>query len=340
MAFKLEKLLTTSSGGGRRGGDGRLRPAASGMRTPAWAGRRQMAREWLEAFQSLGHAWGSPSPTAHLPGDGLANAQLPHGALLGDGGGLRGGAARLHAGGVPDRVLGHRPAVGAVLRKEDFGPSMPGIEKRMEQSALSVDHRELARRCGSSSICCARPNGRGHLLDRPPLRLRRPLPHARDGRRVLPGTSGRPHSSTCRPRDLHRPYEGELTGFRRTPRRIPVKAGRSSQCWWSPATASRASTAGPGGRSAARHSSGPPGAHQHRRGGVGCNDRAGDGQPARGREGRLSTGRSPRRHLAASSGPKRRRPARRSISHYDILRAPLQPIQSRGRRRQAGNRTV
>ncbi|MBP1634587.1 MAG: leucyl aminopeptidase [Acidobacteria bacterium] len=233
MAFKLEKLLTDVF----RPEAGEVVTVACDLPrpgiedTPAWAGRRQMAREWLEAFQSLGARVGfTVNPPLTYPATGSHNAQLPHGALLGDrevdfevallGSTLAAFLTEFSA---------TAPLSALCLRKEDFrAASMPGIEKRMEQSALSVDHRELARRCRvlldllreAERVEVTFSTGHHCVFD---VRFRTPemddgfLPRHKAGDHIINLPSGETFIV---------PYEGELTGFpSNTEGRIPVKRG-------------------------------------------------------------------------------------------------------------------
>jgi len=125
-------------------------PAVEAQDTPLWRDRRDMAREWREAFAVLGKNRGFDTrPLFTYRATGSNGAELPaEGAMAGKA--------------VPtDEVLlgstlaafltefsATAPLDGFCKRKEDFrAASMPGLERRMEKSALSADYREVARRC-------------------------------------------------------------------------------------------------------------------------------------------------------------------------------------------------
>ena len=118
--------------------------------TPAWLERRTMATEWWQAFAALGQGRGfTTNPLLTYPATGVHGAELPAGGT---------------AGGSPTEIattLGHSTLAvfltqfsataaldGFTRRKADFrAASLPGVERRMERTALAADYREVARRC-------------------------------------------------------------------------------------------------------------------------------------------------------------------------------------------------
>jgi hypothetical protein len=182
--------------------------------TPAWRERRQMALEWHRACAALGRGRNfTTNPLLTYPATGANGAELP---------------ARGQMGGqdVPltETLLGSTLAVfltqysataaldGICDAKEDFrAASMPGIEKRMEQTGLTADYREVARRCqiierilrGATALEVTFSTGNECTFD---LRFREPfvddgiLPRFKEGDRVINLPSGETFIV---------PYEGE-----------------------------------------------------------------------------------------------------------------------------------
>jgi leucyl aminopeptidase (aminopeptidase T) len=114
------------------------------------------------------------------------------------------------------------------LRKDFRAASMPGVEKRMEDTALSADYREVARRCGilaqaldgADSLDVRFSTGHSCGFD---LRFRRPevddgaLPRFKAGERVINLPSGETYIV---------PYEGERADTpSRTSGVLPVRVG-------------------------------------------------------------------------------------------------------------------
>ncbi len=150
MAFHLENLLTDvfepEAGEVVTVGIDVPRPGADD--TPAWRERREMAREWREAFSSLGVRGGfTVNPLLSYPATGANNADLPARGLLG-----------VEEMELETALLGSTlvafltefsataPLSVLCARKEDLrAASMPGIEKRMENTALAADYREGER---------------------------------------------------------------------------------------------------------------------------------------------------------------------------------------------------
>ncbi len=207
-------------------------PAALGDDTPVWQERRAMAGEWQRAFAALGRGRGfTTRPLLTYRATGVNGAELP-------------GSGSMAGKTVPLRetllestlavLLTEYSATAALdvlcKAKEDFrAASMPGVEKRMERTALSADHREVARRCrileetlrGAVSLEVAFSTGHRCTFD---LRLRTPevddgiLPRFKPGDRVINLPSGETFIV---------PYEGEDAGNRSlTSGSIPVRQGQ------------------------------------------------------------------------------------------------------------------
>ena len=206
-------------------------PTPTALDHPAWVERRAMAEEWRHALGELGGRLGfTTNLLLTYPATGANNADLPElGAL-----GLT--TVRL------DEVLGGTtlalfltqfsataPLDRFCLRREDFrAASMPGVEKRMERTALAADYREVARRChviagllrGSSALDVRFSTGHACRFD---LRFRSPevddgfLPRHKPRDRVINLPSGETFIV---------PYEGERDGIPSgTAGEIPVRAG-------------------------------------------------------------------------------------------------------------------
>ena len=184
--------------------------------SPAWEERRQMAREWREAFAGLGRRLGfEVLPLASYPATGQNNADLPLDTVL-------------EGGRTLDAILGEAtlavaltefsPSAPLAIRSRtvaDFrAATLPGVARRMEETALAADYTEVARRCGilagllrdarSAEVVFAT----GHRC-RFDLRHREldvddgQLPRDRRGMRLINLPSGEVCMS---------PYEGEIPG--------------------------------------------------------------------------------------------------------------------------------
>ncbi len=125
-------------------------PPDEGRDSAAWRERRAMAQEWRDAFAELGRSRGfEVRPLFTYQATGLHGAELP-----------AAGALDCRTVATDEVLLGSTLAAfltefsataaldGFCKRKEDFrAASMPGLERRMEQTSLSADYREVARRC-------------------------------------------------------------------------------------------------------------------------------------------------------------------------------------------------
>ncbi len=121
----------------------------------AWRDRRAMAAEWREAFLQLGAGNFETRPLLSYAATGAHGADLP----------ARGTLAGRDVS-MDEVLLGSTLAVfltefsataaldGFCRKKEDFrAASLPGLERRMEKSALAADYGEVARRCRLLDEC-------------------------------------------------------------------------------------------------------------------------------------------------------------------------------------------
>ncbi len=125
-------------------------PARDGRDTAAWRERRAMAQEWRDAFAELGRIRGfEVRPLFTYRATGSHGAELPaEGAM--DGRTVATDEVLLGStlAAFLTEYSATAPLDGYCRRKEDFrAASMPGLERRMERTALSADYREVARRC-------------------------------------------------------------------------------------------------------------------------------------------------------------------------------------------------
>ena len=153
MAFELKKLLTDVFRTER--GEVVLvacdLPGGSIADNELWRDRRAMAAEWREAFAELGRSGGFETHALlTFAATGANGADLP----------ARGRQAGVEVS-MDEALLDCTLALfltefsataaldGYCRKKADFrAASLPGLERRMEQSALSADYSEVARRCG------------------------------------------------------------------------------------------------------------------------------------------------------------------------------------------------
>jgi hypothetical protein len=125
-------------------------PSEEGQDTAAWRERRAMALEWRDAFEGLGKSRGFETrPLFTYRATGSHGAELPAEGRMGD---KTVTTDEVLSGSTLAAFLTEysatAPLDGYCRRKEDFrAASMPGLEKRMEETALSADYREVARRC-------------------------------------------------------------------------------------------------------------------------------------------------------------------------------------------------
>jgi len=233
MAFDLEKLLVDVFQ--PQAGEVVLVacdvPHGAVVDNALWADRRAMSAQWREAFAALGKKVGFETrPLLTFAATGASGADLP---------------ARAQVGGadVPmeESLLGCTLACfltefsataaldGVCRKKEDFrAASLPGLERRMEETALRADYGEVARRCrildeclkGADRLEVRFSTGHRCTFD---LRWRRAevddgyLPRRKPGDRIINLPSGETFVV---------PYEGEKPGEpSRSEGQLPVEIG-------------------------------------------------------------------------------------------------------------------
>jgi len=193
-------------------------PNGNQQDTADWKDRREMAAEWRDVFEELGKVRGfEVLPLLVFEATGTNNADLP-------------GRARLGSEEVDlQETLGKATLVIAMTEfsataplsvladaNEDFrAASMPGVERRMEKTALAADYSKVAARCKAieeimrPAILCEVLFSTGHrcCFD---LRQREPemddgfLPRGKKGDRIINLPSGE---------TFEVPYEGEREGM-------------------------------------------------------------------------------------------------------------------------------
>ena len=233
MAFDLEKLLTSVFE--PQPGEVALvacdLPTAKAQDSPAWADRRVLAEEWRAAFERLGKRVGfTTRPLLTYPATGANGADLPAHATLG---GAQVTMDEALLGATVCAFLTEFSATAALdgycKRKPDFrAASNPGLERRMEGSALAADYREVARRCkildellrGADAVDVRFSTGHACHFD---VRHRKPeaddgyLPRFKPGDRIINLPSGETFIV---------PYEGERPGVPSgTAGTLPVRHG-------------------------------------------------------------------------------------------------------------------
>lgn len=186
--------------------------------TPQWRDRRAWALEWRQAFAALGQTRGfSTMPLVTFPATGAQGAPLPERCIVGNQEASLEGVLLQASLAV---FLTEFSATAALdeftKKKEDFrAASMPGVERRMTETALSANYREVARRCGillgamegAERLEVVFSTGHRCVFD---LRFRRPevddgfLPRGKVGDRVINLPSGETFIV---------PYEGEREGI-------------------------------------------------------------------------------------------------------------------------------
>jgi hypothetical protein len=181
-----------------------------------WQDRRQMAAEWRDVFAALGRRLGfEVLPLTIYPATGRPNADLPLEAILDSGRTLD---AILGEATVAVALTEFSPSAPLAMRSlavKDFrAATLPGVERRMEQTALAADYAEVARRCAilAGHLCDACSAdvhfATGHHCHFD-LRHRKldlddgQLPRNRQGMRLINLPSGEVCMS---------PYEGEIPG--------------------------------------------------------------------------------------------------------------------------------
>jgi hypothetical protein len=200
--------------------------------TPAWRERRTMAAEWQMAFAALGRGRAfAVNPLLVYPATGTHGGELPARGTMS---GSEVDVTATLAASTLAVFLTEYSATAALdactRRKPDFrAASLPGVERRMERTALAADYREVAHRCGvlrdilldAERLEVSFSTGHRCIFD---LRFRRPevddgyLPRHKHGDRVINLPSGETFVV---------PYEGEqLAVPSLTAGGIPHRVGR------------------------------------------------------------------------------------------------------------------
>lgn len=195
--------------------------------SPAWMDRRRMAVEWRQAFADLGARTGfEVLPLVGYPATGRNNAELPLAAIVDRGRTLE---AALGDATLAVALTEFSPSAPLAMRSvsvKDFrAATLPGVERRMERTALAADYADVARRCrilaghlrGAHTAEVIFATGHRCRFD---LRHREfdlddgQLPRDRPGMRLINLPSG----EVCA-----NPYEGEISGDEsRTRGELPV----------------------------------------------------------------------------------------------------------------------
>jgi len=207
-------------------------PRAGADDTPAWQERRAMAEEWRQGFAALGQGRGFvTNPLLLYPATGAHGAELPgHGTMGGDEVDITTTLELSTLAVFLTQFSATAALDGFTRRKVDFrAASLPGVERRMERTALAADYREVARRCSvlrdiladADRLDVSFSTGHRCAFD---LRFRRPevddgyLPRHKQGDRVINLPSGETFIV---------PYEGEqLAVPSLTAGTIPLMVGR------------------------------------------------------------------------------------------------------------------
>jgi leucyl aminopeptidase (aminopeptidase T) len=116
----------------------------------AWQSRREMATRWRKALAELGAERGfTVKPLLEFPATGSNNADLPAT------GRIEGSKVDLEEALVQSTLViamteysATAPLANLAKGRNDFrAASMPGVERRMEQSSLAADYGRVAQRC-------------------------------------------------------------------------------------------------------------------------------------------------------------------------------------------------
>jgi leucyl aminopeptidase (aminopeptidase T) len=179
-----------------------------------WRSRRAMAARWREAMVELAaEREFTVSPMLEFPATGANNADLPAAArLAGEAVELRSTLAASSLVIAMTEYSATAPLAKLAEAEQDFrAASMPGVEERMEGTALAADYRQVAARCKAifeamqGAVLCDVRFSTGHRcwFD---LRHRRAemddgfLPRGKQGDRIINLPSGETFVV---------PYEGE-----------------------------------------------------------------------------------------------------------------------------------
>jgi leucyl aminopeptidase (aminopeptidase T) len=186
--------------------------------TPAWQARRAMAERWRTALVEMGDATGfTVNPLFEFPATGANNADLPAGGRMGgEDVDLRQTLEQSTLVLAMTQFSATAPLAHLADEVEDFrAASMPGVEERMENTALAADYKKVAARCLAieeamrGAILCDVEFSTGHrcffdLRQRAPERDDGFLPRGKDGDRIINLPSGETFIV---------PYEGEVEGL-------------------------------------------------------------------------------------------------------------------------------
>lgn len=207
-------------------------PHTPAQDTPAWRDRREWAEEWRRTFASIGQKVGfETAPLLTYLATGMNGAELPQKAMLG---GKQVAMDEALLGSTLGVFMTEYSATAALdaycRRKADFrAASLPGLERRMENTSLAADYRAVARRCrilydimhGADSLDVQFSTGHRCHFD---LRFRQPeaddgyLPRFKPGDRIINLPSGETFIV---------PYEGERDGTAScTAGMLPMSAGQ------------------------------------------------------------------------------------------------------------------
>ncbi|HSN57548.1 MAG TPA: hypothetical protein VLT32_22955 [Candidatus Sulfomarinibacteraceae bacterium] len=193
-------------------------PTAAVPDTDAWRARRQMAERWHGAFVDLGRERGfEVRPLVSYPATGANNADLPDaGTMAGEAVDLAEVLAGSTLAVVMTQFSATAPLAHIADANDDFrAASMPGVEERMERTALAADYSRVAARCravadaleGAQLVDVLFSTGHRCWFD---LRQRAAemddgfLPRGKSGDRIINLPSGETFIV---------PYEGEIFGL-------------------------------------------------------------------------------------------------------------------------------
>jgi hypothetical protein len=283
MAFDLKRLLMEVFE--TQAGETVLvacdRPYGALPDNEAWKERRKMAVEWRTAFEEMQDALRfTTQPLLEYPATGIHGAELP---IIGMLGGEPVDIATVLLRSTLAVFLTEFSATAALdvfcRQKEDFrAASLPGLERRMENMALTAEYREIAWRCrllqdamqGAESMQVKFSSGESCLFD---LRFRRPevddgyLPRFKTGDRIINLPSGETFMV---------PYEGERPGeCSRTAGCLPVALeGETAVCVVAQNRITDVQGCGPGAARLRRIFDEDPARRNIAEVAFGCNDRA------------------------------------------------------------------
>ena len=125
-------------------------PHAGVVDNDAWQARREMAMRWREVLTQLGAERGfSVTPLLEFPSTGSNNADLPaKGRVEGTEVDLEEALLQSTMVIAMTEYSATAPLTNLAKSHDDFrAASMPGVQRRMEQSSLAADYRQVARRC-------------------------------------------------------------------------------------------------------------------------------------------------------------------------------------------------